>query len=286
MSETTADGTHGHNFGDADPSQKTNSPQDTESWQQELPSFMRNFERFDWILWGLLAASGIYGFALLPFRAMLLVDHPFLYSALSGSSLSVLALTAENENNTGLIVATVLVAAVSMVKFLPLFFLIGKRWGPSFIDYSFMGHPPLWFRKLENFIYRHPGFCLLLSYIPFSPIPATIIVVIAGIKRTKGWIIGAYVLVYAIALKCFYVYLGLTFGATVRETLVTIERYVTWITFALLGYMFFTMWLKSKRKKARLHTMDDAQGLSNTDGRAERDDRAEKDVRITKDDAS
>ena len=61
MSETTADGTHGHNFGDADPSQKTNSPQDTESWQQELPSFMRNFERFDWILWGLLAASGIYG---------------------------------------------------------------------------------------------------------------------------------------------------------------------------------------------------------------------------------
>jgi putative membrane protein len=241
---------------------------------------MRNFERFDWILWGLLAASGIYGFALLPFRAMLLVDHPFLYSALSGSSLSVLALTAENENNTGLIVATVLVAAVSMVKFLPLFFLIGKRWGPSFIDYSFMGHPPLWFRKLENFIYRHPGFCLLLSYIPFSPIPATIIVVIAGIKRTKGWIIGAYVLVYAIALKCFYVYLGLTFGATVRETLVTIERYVTWITFALLGYMFFTMWLKSKRKKARLHTMDDAQGLSNTDGRAEKDDR------ITKDDAS
>ncbi|MDK8718427.1 hypothetical protein QP892_07870 [Corynebacterium pseudodiphtheriticum] len=286
MSETTADGTHGRNFGDAHHSQNANSPQDTESWQKELPSFMRNFERFDWILWGLLAASGIYGLALLPFRAVLLIDYTFVYTVLSGSSLSVLALTAENENNTGLIIAAVLVAAVSMVKFLPLFFLIGKRWGPSFIDYSFMGHPPLWFRKLENFIYRHPGFCLLLSYIPFSPIPATIIVVIAGIKRTKGWIIGAYVLVYAIALKCFYVYLGLTFGATVRETLVTIERYVTWITFALLGYMFFTMWLKSKRKKARLHTMDDAQGLSNTDGRAERDDRAEKDVRITKDDAS
>ncbi|MEY8210096.1 hypothetical protein [Corynebacterium sp. MNWGS58] len=243
--------------GSSDATGSEANAQSTESWQQELPSFMRNFERFDWILWGLLAASGIYGLALLPFRAMLLVDYPFLYSALSGSSLSVLALTAENEDNTGLIIAAVLVAAVSMVKFLPLFFLIGKRWGPAFIDYSFMGHPPLWFRKLENFIYQHPGFCLLLSYIPFSPVPATIIVVIAGIKRTKGWIISAYVLVYAIALKCFYVYLGLTFGATVRETLVTIERYVTWITFALLGYMFFTMWLKSKRKKARLHTMED-----------------------------
>lgn len=254
--------------GTADANHTGKDSTDTDSWKQELPSFMQNFQRFDWILWGLLAASGIYGLALLPFRAVLLIDYTFVYTVLSGSSLSVLALTAENEDNVGLIVATVLVAAVSMVKFLPLFYLIGKRWGPMFIDYSFMGHPPLWFRKLENFIYRHPGFCLLLSYIPFSPIPATIIVVIAGIKRTKGWVIGAYVLVYAIALKCFYVYLGLTFGATVRETLVTIERYVTWITFALLGYMFFTMWLKSKRKKARLHTMDDADGKDDKNGAA------------------
>ena len=55
--------------GTADANHTGKDSTDTDSWQQELPSFMRNFERFDWILWGLLAASGIYGLALLPFRA-------------------------------------------------------------------------------------------------------------------------------------------------------------------------------------------------------------------------
>ena len=97
-----------------------------------------------------ISSALIYGLALLPVRAVLLIDYTFVYTVLSGSSLSVLALTAENEDNVGLIVAAVLVAAVSMVKFLPLFFLIGKRWGPSFIDYSFMGHPPLFAHPSDN----------------------------------------------------------------------------------------------------------------------------------------
>lgn len=214
----------------------------------ELPEFMQRFKRPDWILWWVFIASGIYGLAVIPFRAVLLLDHTFLYTWMTGSGLSVLKLSAENPDRPLFLMFVVVVATASMFKFMPLFYLIGKRWGPEFLDYQFMGKPPLWYRKLENFIYSKLGLCLLLAYIPFSPIPGTILVIIAGIRRVNGWIIAGYLAVYGVMLKCFYLWLGLRFGEGVRETLVVLDRYIMWITLALVAYLFVTVWWKQSKK--------------------------------------
>lgn len=221
---------------------------DSQEAHKELPSFMQHPDKVDRILFATLMIMAIFGFALIPFRAVLLLEHTFLYTWLSGSSLSVLILAAQNPDRPVFLGFVVLVAALSMVKFLPLYYWMGKKWGPEFITMSFGGHPPRWFRKLEGFIYRRIDVSLFASYIPFSPIPATIVVAIGGIAKVKGWLVGIYVVVFATMLKCFYLYLGLRFGEGIQSSLETIDKYVMRITLALIAWMFISIWWKNKKK--------------------------------------
>lgn len=209
---------------------------------------MQHPDKVDRILFATLMIMAIYGFALIPFRAVLLLEHTFLYTWLSGSSLSVLILAAQNPDRPVFLGFVVLVAALSMVKFLPLYYWMGKKWGPEFITMSFGGHPPRWFRKLEGFIYRRIDVSLFASYIPFSLIPATIVVAIGGIAKVKGWLVSIYVVLFATMLKCFYLYLGLRFGEGIQSSLETIDKYVMRITLALIAWMFISIWWKNKKK--------------------------------------
>ena len=243
-------------IGDADDAAaKDNTSEDPRDY---LPEFMKRFGRTDWILWWVFTLSGIYGLAIIPFRAVLLFNHTFVYTLLTGSSLSVIKLAAENPDRPLFLAVVVIVATLSAVKFIPLFYLIGSRWGQEFLDYQFMGHPPLWYRKLENLIYRHIGLFLFLAYLPFSPLPTPILVMVAGIRRRSPTLIAAYILCFAGALKSFYLYLGLRYGTSVQETLTVIDRYVTWITLGLLVYLFATIWWKQRRKAQASPTRADA----------------------------
>lgn len=229
-----------------------------EDWHEELPTFMRNFTRADWILWWAFVASGVYGLILIPLRAVLLLDYTFLYTILTGSNLSVLKLGAQNPDRPVFLAFVVLVATLSMLKFMPLFYLIGKRVGAEFLEYQFMGKPPLWYRKLEGFIDSKIGLCLFLAYVPFSPIPATILVIAAGVRRISSWRITVYVVAFGMMLKCFYLYLGLRFGESVQETLLVVDRYMNWITLGLIAYLFITIWFKQNRQ-AKRRSMDGTQ---------------------------
>ncbi|ALA68000.1 hypothetical protein [Corynebacterium lactis] len=241
----------------------TSSDRDSAATQEhdpheDLPSFLREPDRIDKILYASLMAMAVYGFALIPFRAVLLLEHTFLHTWLSGSNLSVLILAAKNPDRPWFLAFVVLVAALSTIKFMPLFYWMGKKWGPEFITMSFGGYPPRWFRKMEAFIYRRIDVSLFASFVPFSPIPATIVVGIGGIARAKGWLVGAYLFIFAVMLKCFYLYLGLTFGPSIQSSLETIDKYVMYITFALIGWMFLSIWWKNS-KKAKVGAGDGAE---------------------------
>ena len=221
------------------------------SAESELPSFLRESDRTDRIYLILLSLTAIYGFAIIPFRAILLLEHTFLHTWLTGSSLSVLILAAQNSERPWFLALVVVVAALSAIKFAPLFYLIGRKWGPEFITMSFGGYPPKWFQKIENFIYQRPGTSLLAAFIPFSPVPVTIVLAIAGITRTKGWLVAAYIFTFAALNRLFYLYLGLRFGPSIQGTLETIDKYVFYFTLALLAYMFASIWWKNNRAAMR-----------------------------------
>lgn len=227
--------------------QDAQKPEEHKDGSEDLPRFLAHPSKVDKILWASMFAMSIYSLGLIPFRAIMLLDHTFLYTFLTGSNLSVLILAAENPSRPIFLAFVVLVAALSTIKFLPIFYYMGLRWGPEFIDMSFGGHPPKWFRKIEGFIYRHITPSLFLSFIPFSPIPATVLVAIGGITKVRAWRVGVSVFAFAVMLKCFYLYLGLRFGPTIQDSLETIDKYVMRITLALLAWMFISIWWRNKK---------------------------------------
>lgn len=229
-----------------------NTAEETESTapgdDPALPRFLVKPGKVDRWLLTALGIMTVYGLALIPFRAYLLVNHTFIYTLLTGSSLSVLSISAQTPNQPLLWAGLVTVAALSGIKFLVIYYLMGKHWGEEFISWIFASHTPLWYRKLEGFVQRHLYFCLFLAFIPFSPIPATILVAIAGIRKHRGWVVAGYVFLLALLLKCFYLYLGVTFGEGVQPVLMTIDRYMMQATLLLLAYMFFMVWFKNRKK--------------------------------------
>ncbi|UWE68938.1 hypothetical protein NY056_08935 [Corynebacterium diphtheriae bv. gravis] len=62
------------------------------------------------------------------------------------------------------------------------------------------------------------------------------------------WLIGGLAFICAIALKSFYTYLGLRFGMEVQGVLEQANRYINWITIALLAWMFIQIWWKQRKQ--------------------------------------
>lgn len=214
-----------------------------------LPPFLMSPGTVDKILLSLLGFMTIFSLAIIPTRAFLLVEHPWALSLLTGSGLGVLITVAQNSHQYLLWGALAVAAALSHIKFMAVYFFMGKYWGQDFISWIFASHTPLWYRKLEGFVERHLLVSLLLGFIPFSPIPATLLVAIAGIRKMKGWVIGIYIYALALLNKCFYLYLGATFGEGIQPTLKTIDRYMMQITLALLLYVVVVNWWKGYKKQ-------------------------------------
>lgn len=219
---------------------------------QSLETLIENFDRTDWLYIAALWAVAIYGFAIMPFRAVLLIDHPALYTVLTGSNLSMLAHGANHSAGTtslAAIVGLTVVAVISAMKFLPLYYLLGKRWGPGFIKMTFGEHPPRWYQKLENLNPRYIGWFVVASLIPFSPLPVTIILAYAGIRRANPLPIFALIAALTTGHKILYTYLGYRFGTEVQATLLTIDRYILWITLGLVAWTIIAIWWKNRTGK-------------------------------------
>ena len=97
--------------------------------REDLPSFLREPDKIDKLLYASLMLVAVYGFAIIPFRAVLLLKYTFVHTWLTGSNLSVLILASENEDRPLFLFAVVVIAALSTIKFMPFFYWMGKKWG-------------------------------------------------------------------------------------------------------------------------------------------------------------
>lgn len=215
--------------------------------KNSLPTFITKGSVGDTLLFASFVLISIYSLALIPFRAKLLVEAPLLNIFLTGGNFSVVALAAQNSNNMAALICFVLLAAVSSIKFLPLYFLMGKRWGDDFMAMMFKSHKPLWLKWLENFIYKHPAISLGLCYIPLSPVNPAIVAVVSGLSKVRMRLFLLLAAIFAIALKIFYTALGVIYGEAVLATLQVIDKYMLWITLALFVWVFVVVFRKEYR---------------------------------------
>jgi len=134
----------------------------------------------DILCWAGITLSGIFYWAMLPFRAPLLGTHPVLLELLNGSTEAIVAAAAFVRVGHGTLAVVLLAALVGLVKFDPLFWWAGRMWGERVIALlsgrrnrgaRYMDRVHRWGRK-----FTWPAVVIA----PFVPIPSAIIFVIAG----------------------------------------------------------------------------------------------------------
>jgi membrane-associated protein len=136
--------------------------------------------RADILCWAGIVLSGIFYWAVLPFRASLVGTHPVVLELLNGSTEAIVAGAAFARVGHGSLVVVLLAAIFGLIKFDPLFWWAGRLWGERVIvllggrrnrGTRYMGRVQRWGRK-----FTWPAMIIA----PFLPIPSAIIFVIAG----------------------------------------------------------------------------------------------------------
>lgn len=210
--------------------------------QQELPKFLTNPDRMDIVLFVLLIAMGIFSLCLIPLRAWML-SHPLVYSLVVGGYTSAVVGGANASVDNGAWWAYLLCTLVGALKFMPVYWLMGKRWGMEFIDMS-LQYMPRAHRIFKKAVEKESSsmYAWVLGLIPFGylpgPVPSTVLNAVAGLLKIRFWIMLAFNAVCILAVNGLFVWLGYSFGEQVLDIVNLINKYMLWITLALLALMF------------------------------------------------
>ena len=172
----------------ADPQTQTPEPgQDAEhasgqrpSWDDPRLPWAGRPRRIDILCWAGIVLSGIYYWALLPFRAPLVGTHPVVLELLNGSTEAIVAAAAFVRIGHGSLVVVLLAALVGLMKFDWLYWWAGRLWGERLIallsgkrnrGHKYMSRVQRWGRK-----FTWPAMVLA----PLLPIPTAIIYAVVG----------------------------------------------------------------------------------------------------------
>lgn len=243
-----------------EPSEFLTGPDETEQTvpraeqkeEPELPKFLTNPERTDIILIALLMGMAVYSMAMIPLRAWLLTE-PLMYSLLVGGYTSAVISGANVSVGNGHFVVYLLCAIIGAIKFMPVYWFMGKRWGMEFIDMSLQYMPRahrMFQRAVKSESPRTTVWTLALvpvGYLP-GPVPGTIVNAVAGLLKVGFPLMLAINALSIVAVNGLMMWLGYSFGDPVLEVVDVINRYLLWFTLGLLALVFFQAWRRSKKK--------------------------------------
>ncbi len=206
--------------------------------------------RADILCWAGIMASGIFYWAMLPFRASLVGTHPVLLELLNGSTEAIVAAAAFARIGHGTLVVVLLAAIPGLMKFDPLYWWAGRLWGERIITLlggrrnrgaKYMGRVQRWGRK-----FTWPA--VLVAQ--FLPIPNAIIYVIAG---WAGMSLVTFVIldiISSLLWAAMLAGLGYELGHHAVVIAQTISHYGLWISIGLVVIVVFFQ-VRSQRRMMR-----------------------------------
>jgi membrane-associated protein len=206
--------------------------------------------RIDILLWAGIVLSGIYYWAMLPFRAPLVGTHPVALELLNGSTEAIIAAAAFARLGHGTLVVVLLAAIPGLMKFDWLYWLAGRLWGERLITllsgkrnrgHKYMRRVQRWGRK-----FTWPAVVIA----QFLPIPTAIIYAVvgwAGMRLVTFLVLDAIgTLLWAGLLAG----LGYELGHHAVVVAQTISHYGLWISIALVVVIVFFQ-VRSQRHMLR-----------------------------------
>ncbi|WP_080794236.1 DedA family protein [Corynebacterium pacaense] len=220
----------------------------TQKQEPELPAFLAQPKKMDIFLFAALMIMGIYSLAMIPLRAWLLTQ-PLAYTLLVGGYTSAVLGGANASVGNGHAAVYLLCTVVGAIKFMPIYWLMGRRWGMEFIDMSLQYMPRanrVFRRAVDSESTSLYGWTLALipfGYLP-GPVPGTVVNAVAGLLRIRLSVMLALNIISVLAVNGLMMWLGYSFGDQVLEVVKVVNRYLLWITIGLLVLVF----LRARRK--------------------------------------
>jgi membrane-associated protein len=209
------------------------------SWDDPRTPWAGKPRRADIVCWAGIMLSGIFYWAMLPFRAPLLGTHPVLLELLNGSTEAIIAAAAFARVGHGSLVVVLLAAVFGLIKFDPLFWWAGRLWGERVIALlsgrrnrgaKYMDRVHRWGRK-----FTWPAVVLA----PFVPIPTAIIYVIAGWAGMRLLTFIILDIIGELLWAGMLAGLGYALGHHAVVVAQTISHYGLWISITLIVVIVF-----------------------------------------------
>ena len=162
------------------PEQQPAEQQPPDPWQNARLPWEGKPRRVDIACWAAITLSGLYYFALLPFRASLVGTHPLLSVLLNGSTEAIVSAAAFAKVGHGSIVVVLLASIPGLIKFDIIYWWAGRLWGERVIQ-IFSGRG----KRSQKFVARvnRSGRWLTWPAVvlsPFLPIPDALVYAAAG----------------------------------------------------------------------------------------------------------
>lgn len=219
--------------------------------KEGLPSFITHPQKEDIILWSCLLVITILSFSLIPFRVWFL-NNPEWYALIIGgytSSTLIGAYSATGQSHGIFILLTI----IGALKFIPVYFYIGKRWGKEFINYSLQYTPKTqkWMNLLLNQktqkVKIYSSLITPLTYMPFIRISYTIITPIQAVVNMSLPLILLINTISVLIVNYTMYTIGYINGKEVLQIIEVINKYAGLITIGLIAFVFISIYIKRKR---------------------------------------
>lgn len=224
--------------------------------QQAAVPWTGRARRVDLLCWGAITLIGLYSFALLPLRPLLLASHPILLILASGSTESLVAGGAYGSVGRVPLVLVIAAAILGLMKFDLVFWWAGRLWGPRIVGMllgrvrragrSRLARLQARFANVEGPVVR-----VAVAVSPFLPVPSAAIFAIAGAEGMSALLFLLLDLVGELAWAALLIGLGSVLGQRAVDVIHVVSRYVLWISLALAAVIVARVLWTSMRSAPR-----------------------------------
>ena len=211
------------------------------AWDDPRLPWKGSPSRSDILCWVGFSFTGLFGLAMLPLRPILLGANPVLLGFLTGSNTAMVTIGALAATGVGSWPFPLLLGAIGILKFDPLFWWAGRLWGRGLLEVM-SGRSARAARaadRAEQLAQRFGVFAILATYLPI-PLPGPIVyatVGAAGMRLRTFLVIDFF---GAVVSRAGYIWLGYALGQRAVDVVDVIARYSLWISLVLVVGILIT----------------------------------------------
>lgn len=225
-------------------------PQPQPQSQAQLP-WQGKAGKADIICWAGIVLSGLYYWAILPFRASLVGHHPVVLELLNGSTEGIVAAAAFARVGHGSLVVVLLAGIFGFMKLDFLYWWAGRLWGERVIMLLFgnRGRGPKYMARVQRWGRKFLWPAMVV--VPFIPIPSAVVYVIAG---WAGMRLTTFLILDAIGSLLWVATLaglGYAMGHHAVVVAQAISHYGLWVSIGLIVVVVVAQ-VRSARTRARV----------------------------------